>query len=82
MLCCLLDNMREEICTTLPTLLPLKAEETTVVESIKMQEDLCLKPIYTAAYMLDLKYAGMSVLSGEKINIYLGLDVGKVLAVW
>jgi hypothetical protein len=48
-----------------------------------------LKPIHTAEYMLDPKYAGKSILSGVEINktygvittmsCHLGLDEGKVL---
>jgi hypothetical protein len=46
----------------------LQAEETAVVKYIKKSEDFSLKPIHAAAYMLDPKYAGKSILSGAEIN--------------
>ena len=85
----LFADIREEIHTTLPTSLLLQAEETAVLKYIKKHEDFCLKPIHTASYMLDRKYAGKSILSGAEINKaygvittvsrHLGLDDGKVL---
>ena len=67
----------------------LQAEETSVLKCIKKRESFCLKPIHTAVYMLDPKYAGKSILSGAEINKeyavittvsrHLGLDVCKVL---
>ena len=65
----ILSDVREEICTALPTSLLLQAEETAVLKcSKKKREDFCLKPNHTAAYMLDPKYAGKSILSGAEIN--------------
>ena len=64
----LLADVREEIRTALLTSLLLQAEETAVLKYIKKCEDFCLKPIHTAVYMLDPKYAGKSILSGAKIN--------------
>ena len=85
----LLADVREEICTALPTSLLRQAEETAVLKYIKTREDFCLKPIHTAAYILGPKYAGKSILSGAEINKaygvittmsrQLGLDEGKVL---
>ena len=67
----------------------LQAEETAVLKHIKNHEDLCLKPIHTAAYKLAAKYAGKSILSAAEFNKaygvittvsrHLGLDEGKVL---
>jgi hypothetical protein len=67
----------------------LQAEETAVLKHINKCEDLCLMPICAAAYMLDPKYAGKSILSGAEINKaygvtttvsrHLGLDEVKVL---
>ncbi|KAM9400551.1 uncharacterized protein ACWYII_030419 [Salvelinus alpinus] len=84
----LLANVSEEIRTALPTSLLLQAEETAVLKYIKKCEDFCLKPIYAAAYMLDPKYAGKSILSGAEINKAYGvittvsrcLDEDKVLS--
>ena len=59
----LLADVREEIRTALPTSLLLQAEETAVLKYTKKSEDFCLKPIHAAAYMLDPKYAGKSILS-------------------
>ena len=64
----LLEDVREEIRTALPTSLLLQAEETAVLKNIKKREDFWLKPIHAAAYMLDPKYAGKSILSGAEIN--------------
>ena len=64
----LLADVREEIRTALPTSLLLQAEETAVLKYIKKHEDFCLDPIHAAAYMLDPKYAGKSILSGSEIN--------------
>ena len=64
----LLADVREEICTALPTSLLLQAEETAVLKYIKKREDFCLKPINATAYMLDPKYAGKSILSCAEIN--------------
>ncbi|KAM9524104.1 uncharacterized protein ACWYII_043426 isoform 2-T2 [Salvelinus alpinus] len=85
----LLADVREDICTVLPTSLLLQAEETAVLKFIKKREDFCLKPIHATVYMLDPKYAGKSIMSGAKINMaygvitivsrHLGLDEGKVL---
>lgn len=85
----LLAHVREEIRTALPTSLLLQAEETAVLKYIKKLEDFCLKPIHAAAYMLDPKTAGKSILSGAEINKaygvfatvsrHLGLDEGKAL---
>lgn len=85
----LLADVREEIRTAMPTSLLLQAEETAVLKYIKKCEDFCLKPIPAAAYMLDHKYAGKSILSGAEINKaygvittvsrHLGLDESKVL---
>ena len=82
-------DAREEICTALPTSLLLQSEETAVLKYIKKHQDFCLKPIHAAAYMLDPKYAGKSILSGAEIkeaygvittmSRHLGLDEGKVL---
>jgi hypothetical protein len=58
----LLADVREEIHTALPTSLLLQAEETAVLKYIKKHLDFCLKPIPTAAYMLDPKNAGASCL--------------------
>ncbi|KAM9412479.1 uncharacterized protein ACWYII_026641 [Salvelinus alpinus] len=79
----------KEIRTALPTSLLLQAEETAVLKYIKKRDDFCLKPIHAAAYMLDPKYAGKSILSGSEINKaygvittvshHLGLDKGNVL---
>jgi hypothetical protein len=87
----LLADVREEIRTALPTTLLLHAEETIVLKYIKKREDFCLKPIHAAAYMLDPKYAGKSILSGAEIkkaygvittvSRHLGLDEGKVLGI-
>ena len=81
--------LREEIHTAMPTSLLLQAEETAVLKYIRKREDFCLKPMHTAAYMLDPKYTGKSILSGTEINkVYgvistvsrhLGLDEGKFL---
>ena len=67
----------------------LQAEETEVLKYIKC-EDFCLKPIHSAAYTLDPKYAGKSILSGAEILKaygvitamfhHLGLAEGKVLS--
>ena len=64
----LLADVREEIHTALPTSLLFQAEETAVLKCIKKHEDYCLKPIHAAAYMLDPRYAGKSILSGAEIN--------------
>jgi hypothetical protein len=84
----LFSDVREEIHTALPTSLLHQAEETAVLKYIKKREDFCLKSIHPAAYMLDPKYAGKSILSGAEINKaygaittvshHLGLDEGKV----
>ena len=73
----------------MPTSLLLQAEETAVLKYIKKREDFCLKPIHVAAYMLDPKYAGKSILSCAELNKaygvittgsrHVGLDEGKVL---
>jgi hypothetical protein len=85
----LLADVREEIRTALPTSLLLQAEKTAVLKYIKKREDFCLKPIHAAAYMLDPKYDGKSILSGAEIkkaygvittvSHHLGLDEDKVL---
>ena len=64
----LLADVRQEICDALPTSLLLQAEETAVLVYIKKCEDFCLKPIHTAAYMLELKSAGKSIPSGVELN--------------
>ena len=46
----LLADVREEVCTALPTSLLLQAEETVVLKYIKKCEDFCLKPIHTACW--------------------------------
>ena len=84
----LLADVREEVCSALPTSLLLLADETAVLKYIKKREDFCLKLIHATAYMLDPKYAGKSILSGAEINKaygvittvsrHLGLDEGKV----
>ena len=85
----LLADVRELIHTALPTSLLVQAEETAVLKYIKKHEDFCLKPIHTAVYLLDPKYAGKSILSDSEINKaygvittvsrHLSLDEGKVL---
>ena len=50
----LLADVREEMCTALPTslfLLLLQAEKTAVLKYIKKREDFCLKPIHAAGPM-------------------------------
>ena len=76
----LLADVREEICTALPTSLLLQAEETAVLKYIKKSEDICLKPIHAPAYMLDPKYAGKSILSGAEIHK--AWMRARFLAVW
>jgi hypothetical protein len=46
----------------------LQAKETAVLKYINKHEDFCLKPIHAAAYILDTKYAGKSILSGTEVN--------------
>ena len=85
----LLADVREEIRIALPTSLLPQAEEIAVLKYIKKREDFCLKLIHAAAYMLDPKYAGKSILSGAEINKaygiittmsrHLGLDKRKVV---
>jgi hypothetical protein len=85
----LLADVREEICTALPTSLLRQAEETAFLKYIKKCEDFCLKPIHAAVCMLDPKYAGKNILSGAEINKayvvittvsrHLGLDEAKDL---
>ena len=81
----LLADVREAICTALPTSLLLQAEETAVLKCIKKREDP-----YILQRTLDPKYAGKSILSIAEINnaygvittvsCHLGLDEGKVLS--
>lgn len=65
-------------------------EQKAVLASLDRCEELCVKPIHAAAYMLDPKYVGQQTLTGEQINSayfvistlshHLNLDEGKVLA--
>lgn len=82
-------NMRERICTALPTSPLLKAEEKSVIEFLEKCEQFCIKLIHSAAYMLDPKYVEQKILTGEEINSaysvissfcqHLQLHEGKVL---
>ena len=70
----LLADVRGEICTVLPTSLLLQAKETAVLKCIKKREDFCLRLIHAAAFKLDPKYAGKSILSVTEINKAYGVS--------
>ncbi|KAM3595705.1 uncharacterized protein V6R79_001404 [Siganus canaliculatus] len=65
-------------------------EQEAVMATLDRCQQFCVKPIHTAAYMLDPKHAGKQTLSGEQVNSayyvisnlshHLNLDEGKVLA--
>lgn len=65
------------------------AEQKAVMASLDRCQEFCIKPIHTAAYMLDPSHVGQQTLSGEQINSayyvisnlshHLDLDEGKVL---
>ncbi|XP_070702990.1 uncharacterized protein [Pempheris klunzingeri] len=65
------------------------AEQKAVMASLDRCQEVCVKPIHAAAYMLDPKHVGQQTLTGEQINSayyvisnlshHLNLDEGKVL---
>lgn len=65
-------------------------ERDAVTASLDRCQELCVKPVHAAAYMIDPKHVGRQTLSGEEINgaylvisnlaHHLDLDEGKVLA--
>lgn len=64
-------------------------EQKAVMASIDRCQEMCVKPIHAAAYILDPKHVGQQTLSAEQINSayyvisslshHLNLDEGKVL---
>ncbi|XP_022067531.2 uncharacterized protein LOC110963460 [Acanthochromis polyacanthus] len=83
-------RLRYAIGATLSGSVLLSGEQEAVMASLDRCEEFCVKPIHTAAFMLDPKHAGQQTLSGEQISgayslistlsQHLDLDEGKVLA--